>query len=76
MPLREIKDRVFSVGAIDWDRTLFDELIPLPDGTSYNSYLILGSEKNALIDTVDPTLSSELLYNLERLQVEKLDYLV
>jgi flavorubredoxin len=74
MPLREIKDRVFSVGAIDWDRTLFDELIPLPDGTSYNSYLILGSEKNALIDTVDPTLSSELLNNLERLQVEKLDY--
>ncbi len=76
MPLREIKDRVFSVGAIDWDRTLFDELIPLPDGTSYNSYLILGSEKNVLIDTVDPTLSSELLNNLERLQIEKLDYLV
>ena len=30
-------------------------MIPLPDGTSYNAYLIKGSEKTALLDTVDPT---------------------
>jgi len=51
----EFRKNIFSVGAIDWNRRLFDELIPLPDGTSYNSYLIKGSEKIALIDTVDPT---------------------
>jgi len=38
--VREIKTGVFWVGAIDWDRRLFDALIPLPSGTSYNSYLI------------------------------------
>ncbi|MDD8026898.1 MAG: FprA family A-type flavoprotein, partial [Acidobacteriota bacterium] len=37
-----------------WDRRLFDALIPLPDGTSYNSYYIRGSEKAALLDGVDP----------------------
>ncbi|MGD8565598.1 MAG: FprA family A-type flavoprotein [Candidatus Bathyarchaeota archaeon] len=67
---------VFYVGAIDWDRRLFDELIPLPDGTSYNSYLVKGSEKTALIDTVDPTKMDVLLENLEELHIEKLDYVV
>ena len=42
---RQLKPKIYSVGAIDWDRRSFDELIPLPDGTSYNSYLIKGSEK-------------------------------
>ena len=72
----EIKPNVFSVGAIDWDRRLFDEIIPLPDGTSYNSYLIKGSEKTALLDAVDPTKTSVLLDNLIRAGVEKIDYLV
>jgi len=54
MKPREIKPGIYRVGAVDWDRRLFDALIPLPDGTSYNSYLIKGSEKTALIDTVDP----------------------
>jgi Uncharacterized flavoproteins len=35
---RQIKPNIYSVGAIDWDRRLFDELIPLPNGTSYNAY--------------------------------------
>jgi flavorubredoxin len=55
---RKLRSDVYSVGAIDWDRRLFDELIPLPDGTSYNAYLVRGSEKTALIDTVDPTMRS------------------
>ncbi len=76
MPLREIKPDIFYVGAIDWDRRLFDSLIPLPEGTSYNAYLIKGSEKWALIDTVDPSKEEELLWNLERLKVQKIDYIV
>ena len=62
------------MGAIDWDRRLFDELIPLPDGTSYNAYLVRGSEKTALIDTADPAKSDEILKQLD--DVEKLDVLV
>jgi flavorubredoxin len=76
MAAREIVPGVFAVGAIDWDRRLFDELVPLPDGTTYNSYLVRGSEKTVLIDTVDPTKTSELITNLESLGVDKIDYLV
>ena len=71
---RKIKDRVFWLGAVDWDRRLFDSLIPLPDGTSYNAYLIEGSEKTALLDTVDPPLADELLAQLK--DVPKIDFVV
>jgi len=73
---RELRPRVYSVGAIDWDRRLFDALIPLPDGTSYNSYLIEGSEKTALIDTVDPTMEDVLINHLKQLGVENIDYVI
>lgn len=76
MSVREIKPQVYSVGSIDWDRRLFDELIPLPGGTTYNAYLVKGSEKTALIDTVDPTKQAELFANLDKLQVKRLDYIV
>ncbi len=76
MAVREMKHGIYSVGAIDWDRRLFDELIPLPDGTSYNSYLIKGSEKTALIDTVDPTKEYELISNLEKLGIKGIDYVI
>lgn len=72
----DIKPGIDAVGAIDWDRRLFDALIPTPDGTSYNSYLVRGSEKTALVDTVDPALDYILLNNLDRLKVEQLDYIV
>jgi len=57
-----------------YKRQLFDELIPLPDGTSYNAYLVKGSEKTVLIDTVDPTKSDVLLSQMNG--VERLDYLI
>ncbi|MBU2608887.1 MAG: FprA family A-type flavoprotein [Chloroflexi bacterium] len=76
MKAREIRPEVYWVGAIDWDRRLFDALIPLPDGTSYNSYLIKGSEKTALIDTVDPTKENVLLNHLNQLGVENIDYVI
>jgi flavorubredoxin len=74
MKPRKIRDRIYWMGSVDWDRRLFDSLIPLPDGTSYNAYLIEGSEKTVLIDTVDPSMADELLTQLE--SVSKLDYVV
>lgn len=71
---RKVTDGVFFVGAPDWDRRLFDALIPLPEGTSYNAYLITGQEKTALIDTVDPTKWEVLKAYLE--QVNNIDYVV
>jgi len=76
MAVKKIRERVFSVGAVDWDRRFFDELIPLPDGTSYNSYLISGGERAALIDTVDPEKEYELAGNLKELNVERIDYVI
>ncbi len=76
MKPREIRPGIYSVGAVDWDRRLFDSLIPLPDGTSYNSYLIKGSEKTALIDTVDPTMESVLVDHLDELGIRKIDYVI
>ncbi len=76
MKPREIKRGIYWIGAIDWDRRLFDSLIPLPDGTSYNSYLIKGNEKTALIDTVDPTMEQVLENHLNELKVKDIDYLV
>ena len=74
--VNEIKPNVYSVGALDWDRRLFDELIPLPDGTSYNAYLIKGSEKTALLDAVDPAKTSVLMDNLIKAGIERLDYII
>ncbi len=74
--MRQIKTNVYAVGAIDWDNRLFDRLIPLPDGTSYNAYLIKGSENTALLDTVDPAKTEVLLSNLAKLGVNKIDYVI
>lgn len=72
----EINKSITWVGALDWDRRLFDELIPLPNGTTYNAYLVRGSEKIALIDTVDPSKTGELLENLQEAGVTRIDYIV
>ncbi len=76
MAKRPLNNRVFEVGVIDWDRQIFDELIPLPNGTSYNSYLIFGGEKIALVDTVDPAKRDILFSNLEDAGVTKIDYVI
>ena len=72
----EIGKDIVWVGALDWDRRLFDELIPLPDGTTYNAYIVRGRDKTALIDAVDPSKSGELLANLQETGVRRIDYLV
>ncbi|MBC7333339.1 MAG: FprA family A-type flavoprotein [Actinobacteria bacterium] len=76
MAIEKIKENIYYVGAQDFERRIFDELIPLPDGTSYNSYLVKGSEKIALIDTVDPTKRDVLINNLKELNIERLDYII
>jgi flavorubredoxin len=74
MKVRQITERVHWMGAVDWDRRLFDSLIPLPDGTSYNAYLVQGSEKTVLLDSVDPTMVDVLMFQLE--SVPRIDYVV
>ena len=71
---RKIVEGVYWTGVIDWDRQLFDALIPLPDGTSYNAYLVQGERKTALLDTVDLSVPEALIDQLQG--VPKLDYIV
>ena len=72
----KIKDGVYSLRANDWDRKLFDELVPLPDGTSYNAYLIKGGDKTALIDTVYPAKTAEFIAALKAIGLETIDYVI
>ncbi len=74
MQKRAIVENVFWMGALDWNRRLFDALIPLPDGTTYNAYLVRGSDKTALLDATDPSRADWLMAQLD--DVPRLDYLV
>jgi len=56
----KLAEGVYWVGVKDWNRRLFDSIIPLPKGTSYNTYLVIGSNNIALIDTVNPGFEKEL----------------
>jgi len=71
---RTIRPDVTWYGAIDWDRRLFDSLIPLPDGTSYNAYLIRGRNRTVLVDTVDTPMTEVLLQQLA--DVPTVDFVV
>ena len=74
MKPRKIKEGVSWLGYIDWDRRLFDSLMPIPDGTSYNAYLVQGKEKTALLDTADPIAIHALQSQLET--VPNVDFIV
>lgn len=76
MLFKEIKNKVFYAGLNDADRVIFDELIPLEHGTTYNSYLIKGSEKTAIIDTMYPPFSDLYIKNFEENGIEKVDYII
>jgi len=73
----EISKNIFAVGAKDYNRTIFDALIPLPRGTSFNSYLVKGDARNALIDSVGPGFENEIMGKISQLiDPSKLDCLI
>jgi flavorubredoxin len=73
----QISKDVYYVGVRDWNRRLFDALISLPRGTSYNSYLAIGKSKKALIDTVNPGFERELNEKVGRVSsLADLDYVI
>lgn len=74
--VRKITDDLLMVGGNDRRIALFENVYPVPDGVSYNSYLLL-DEKTVLFDTVDKAIRDLFLENLEyALGRRKLDYLV
>lgn len=72
----EITDEIKYIGVDDKTIDLFEGQYIVPNGISYNSYLIKG-EKNIIMDTVDERATEEWFNNLEReLNGAKADYLV
>ena len=72
----EITNKLYYVGVNDRNKQLFEGLWPLPDGVSYNSYLI-DDEKVVLIDTVEVDFFVQFLENIrEVIGDRKIDYLV
>ncbi len=75
--ITQLANGVYSVGVKDWNRRLFDALIPLPKGTSYNSYLIKGDKKKALIDTVNPGFEKQWEQRIsQKANLADIDYLI
>lgn len=73
----KLSENVCWVGVRDWNRRIFDALIPLPKGTSYNAYLIIGSKGKALIDTVNPGFEKDLESNIRSIiSPEEIDYVI
>lgn len=74
MKPEKITTDVYSLRVNHFNRRLFDSLIPLPEGTSYNAYLVKGSEKTALFDSADPEKAAVLFEYLK--DEKKIDYVI
>lgn len=74
--IKKIVDDIYWIGGNDRRLALFENIHPIPRGTSYNSYLLL-DKKTVLFDTVDWSISRQFIENLEYvLDGRKLDYLI
>ena len=73
---KEIKKNILYAGMNDEGRLIFDELIPLDCGTSYNSYIVIGAEKTAVIDTMYPKFTKEYLKSFDDNGIKKIDYII
>ena len=73
----QLKDRLYWVGIEDFDLRTFDIVMHTEYGTSYNSYLLKGSEKTALFETAKATFFDEYLKHVESVcSVKDIDYII
>lgn len=73
----ELAPGIHWVGVKDPSRRLFDGLIPLPHGTSYNAYLVMGTDKTALIDTTNPGFEEEFVDKIsQHTEPASIDYVI
>lgn len=78
MNYKEITKDVYWVGALDHDLRVFDIIMNTPYGTTYNSYVVKGSEKTAIFESVKAEFFDDYLSKLKELNVdfENLAYIV
>ena len=74
--VKRITDDLFWVGGSDRRLALFENVYPIPNGVSYNAYVVL-DEQTVLLDTVDKSVSEVFFENLAHvLDGRKLDWLI
>ncbi len=73
--MKEVTSGVYYVGVNDHETDLFEGLWPIPEGVSYNSYIVKG-EKTALIDTVKVLFVDEFLKKVEEVTSFDIDYII
>ena len=74
--IREVTEDLYWIGGNDNRLNLFENIHPIPEGVSYNSYLLL-DEKTVLFDTVDWSIGREFMGNIKYLLGDRpLDYLI
>ena len=64
MSVKKVTDSILYVGVDDKEIDLFESQFVVPEGISYNSYIIM-DEKIAILDTVDKSKTSEWLSKVE-----------
>lgn len=73
----ELKQGIHYVGVLDRDLKVFDIIMETKFGTTYNSYLVQGAEKTALIETAKATFLEEYLDRIKAVtDIGKIDYLI
>lgn len=74
----EVKKDIYWVGALDPNLRIFDIIMNTPYGTSYNSYVIKGSEKTAIFETAKESFFDEFLerLNSSNVDIKNIDYIV
>jgi flavorubredoxin/NADPH-dependent 2,4-dienoyl-CoA reductase/sulfur reductase-like enzyme/rubredoxin len=77
MQVVKIRDEVYSVGVQDPDLKIFDIVMTTEQGTTYNAYLIKGSQKTVLIETVKERFFAEYIEDLQKVvKLTDIDYLI
>ena len=74
--IRQLVDKIYYVGVNDRQKDLFENMLPLQYGVSYNAYLI-NDDKTVLVDTVEHPFVEQLIDQVKIvLNGKKLDYLI
>ena len=74
--VRNVTEDLYWIGANDHRLSLFENIHPIPEGVSYNAYVLM-DEKTVLFDTIDWSSCRQFLENLEHvLNGRPLDYMV
>lgn len=77
MNINKVTDSVFSVSVLNPNLRIFDIVMTTEFGTSYNSYIVKGSEKVALIETSHATFTDYFISNVEEITpLDKIGYLI